>query len=260
MTREWTSPDGRMRLINGDCRRYLPINCKCVDAVVTSPPYNLGGFHQMHNGNSAKWKYGEHDDCMDEVEYQEWQEDILELLYDSCNGPLFYSHKNRIVDGKMICPIEWINRTRWIVHQCVVVNKGSGANVDKRRFFPVHENVWVCFKDQKGRINNADSITDVWFVGDQQTNRKDINHPAVMPLSVATKCVKTINGVVLDPFMGSGTTAIACINTGRKFIGIEKDADYFDAAVARIEKAMQQECLPLDTPPAKPQPTAQELF
>lgn len=53
------------------------------------------------------------------------------------------------------------------------------------------------------------------------------------------------DGTVLDPFMGSGTTGIACIRTGRKFIGIEKDPAHFQTAVERIRRELQQELLPL---------------
>ncbi len=48
------------------------------------------------------------------------------------------------------------------------------------------------------------------------------------------------NATILDPFMGSGTTGVACVKTGRKFIGIELDRGYFDIAVKRIEKALKE--------------------
>lgn len=48
-----------------------------------------------------------------------------------------------------------------------------------------------------------------------------------------------LSATVLDPFMGSGTTGIACIRSGRKFIGIEKDAKYFEIAKERIRKELQ---------------------
>jgi len=55
-----------------------------------------------------------------------------------------------------------------------------------------------------------------------------------------------VGGVVCDPFTGSGTTGIACIRTGRKFIGIEKDDRYFDIARNRLEKELRQGRLPLE--------------
>ena len=70
------------------------------------------------------------------------------------------------------------------------------------------------------------------------------HHPTVKPLSLmeylCTLTKTPTGGLVLDPFMGSGTTGVACVNTGRKFIGIELDPDYFAIAEKRIEEAEQQ--------------------
>lgn len=67
------------------------------------------------------------------------------------------------------------------------------------------------------------------------------HHPTVKPLALmeylCTLTATPTGGVVLDPFMGSGTTGVACVNTGRHFIGIEKDAGYFEIARRRIEQA-----------------------
>jgi DNA modification methylase len=65
-------------------------------------------------------------------------------------------------------------------------------------------------------------------------------------------CVEKTKGVVLDPFMGSGTTGVACVKLGRKFIGIECERKYFDAAVRRIEQAYAQGDLFVAAPSAKP--------
>jgi site-specific DNA-methyltransferase (adenine-specific) len=231
---------GNATLYLGDCLTIL--QGVSADVCLTSPPYNLGGFHQMHGGNSAKWEYDEFEDDMPETDYQVQQKALVELLFDCLSGPLFYSHKNRIVDGRLISPLSWMSDTRWIIHQQVVINKGSGANVDKRRFFPVHEVMLVCFKEADFRLNNEACLTDVWSV--EQTNRKDINHPAVMPLSMAQKALSATGGdVILDPYMGSGTTGIAALSQGRRFIGIERSEKYFDLACQRIDNAQRQERL-----------------
>jgi modification methylase len=234
---------GRARLLLGDCRDILPTLGK-VDACLTSPPYNLGGFHQMHGGNSAKWEYDQFCDDMPEEDYQAEQIAICNLLYEIVDGPLFYSHKNRIVEGQLISPIGWLERTSWTIHQQVIINKGSGANVDKRRFFPVHEVMLVCFKDRDGRLNNEDCLTDVWPV--EQTNRKDVRHPASMPLSMARKALNaTTAGSIIDPYMGSGTTGIAALRAGKSFVGIERSEAYFDMAVRRIREANGDDAGPL---------------
>ena len=66
-------------------------------------------------------------------------------------------------------------------------------------------------------------------------------HPTQKPLPLMTWCVEFTTGTVLDPFMGSGTTGVACAQLGRKFIGIEIDRKYFDIACERIDNAYRQE-------------------
>lgn len=65
-------------------------------------------------------------------------------------------------------------------------------------------------------------------------------HPTQKPVALMEWCINKTTGTVLDPFMGSGTTGVACVNLGRKFIGIEIDPDYFEIACRRIEEAYQQ--------------------
>jgi len=65
-------------------------------------------------------------------------------------------------------------------------------------------------------------------------------HPTQKPVAVMQWCVNFTTGTVLDPFMGSGTTGVACANLGRNFIGIEMDERYFDIACKRIEQAYLQ--------------------
>ena len=65
-------------------------------------------------------------------------------------------------------------------------------------------------------------------------------HPTQKPLRLIKWCVEKTTGLVLDPFMGSGTTGVACMNLGRKFIGIEIDPKYFNIACKRIDQAQRQ--------------------
>ena len=66
------------------------------------------------------------------------------------------------------------------------------------------------------------------------------DHPTQKPLSLMTELVSLTTGTILDPFLGSGTTGVACANLGRKFIGIEIEEKYFDIACERIEAAQAQ--------------------
>lgn len=84
-------------------------------------------------------------------------------------------------------------------------------------------------------------------------------HPTQKPEALMEWCVGFTRGLVLDPFLGSGTTGVACARLGRSFIGIEIHEPYFDIACRRIEAAQRQSDL-FVTQPAAPQPTTGELF
>ena len=71
-------------------------------------------------------------------------------------------------------------------------------------------------------------------------------HPTAKPIrlmEIQINASTNENDIVLDPFMGSGTTGIASMNLKRKFIGIEREQKYFDIACKRIEDAQRQVCL-----------------
>ena len=65
-------------------------------------------------------------------------------------------------------------------------------------------------------------------------------HPTQKPVPLMEWCVGFTTGTVLDPFMGSGTTGVACVNLGRPFVGIEREVEWFDHACRRIEAAYRQ--------------------
>jgi site-specific DNA-methyltransferase (adenine-specific) len=236
-------------LLQGDCLDILPtLADMSVDAVVTSPPYNLGGdFHTC--GNGVRISYGAYsgfDDDMPEGEYQRWQVDVLAELYRVVNddGFVFYNHNNRIKNGSMISPLEWILKTKWIVKQHVVIDQSGTPNTDKRRFFPIHELVFVLAKKPSSNLNNEAKYSDIWKLPRQK--RKDTGHPATFPLELPERCIGAFSGeTILDPFMGSGTTGVACVKLGRNFIGIEKSPRYFEVAERRITDAQLQMVMPL---------------
>jgi site-specific DNA-methyltransferase (adenine-specific) len=84
--------------------------------------------------------------------------------------------------------------------------------------------------------------------GNSRDTRRRNHHPTVKPVALMEYLVRLAcrpGGTVLDPFMGSGTTGIACIREGMKFIGIEKSPEYFEIAKARLENELKQKCLPI---------------
>lgn len=96
---------------------------------------------------------------------------------------------------------------------------------------------------------NIDTVVRVF-----DANRSDVGreHPTQKPVSLMAWCVAKTSGTVLDPFMGSGTTGVACLNQGRKFIGVEVEPKYFDMACKRIDEAHRQPRLFAEPKPPEP--------
>ena len=83
-------------------------------------------------------------------------------------------------------------------------------------------------------MNNKEAYSDCWVFRDK-LKRKETGHPATFPIEIVKRILEICNGkLVLDPFMGSGTTGIACKELGRNFIGMEIEPKYFEIAKRRI--------------------------
>jgi site-specific DNA-methyltransferase (adenine-specific) len=106
-------------------------------------------------------------------------------------------------------------------------------------------------------FNNPGKVSSVWQFPPAPAN----GHETPKPVELMQRIVETTTNhgdVVLDCFMGSGTTGIACIRTGRKFIGIEKDARYFEIAKQRLERESRQGLLPFTYPTSDSETNATE--
>jgi site-specific DNA-methyltransferase (adenine-specific) len=228
-------------LYKGDCLAVMDDLIQSgvvVDAIVTSPPYNIGNM-RSNTSDGDNFIHGTYsNNNMNEEDYQKWQVGFLDKCFKilSPTGSLFYNHKVRILNGVAIHPLEWIFKSDFILKQEITWNMKKGANCDKMRFFPWSERVYWLAKDSKTQINNKRKLTDVWECV-PTARRRDTGHIAVMPEQIAMNCLEAVGeGLVLDPFMGSGTTGVACKKLGVDFIGIELDDNYFTKAKERIEK------------------------
>lgn len=223
-------------IICGDCLEVMSsMESGSVDLVITSPPYNLGGNH--HTGNK---RYAVYSDSCDEESYQSTQiaviNECLRLL--SPVGSIFYNHKNRISKGRTITPYEWLLKTDAVIKQEMVWYNG-GQNFDKCRFYPMTERVYWLSQNIETQFRNNVNKHDLWNylpVGAKGQHKRAF--PCEMVEGILA-CFPD-NIVVLDPYMGSGTTAIACIRSGRRYIGIELEQKYVDVANERVANELSQ--------------------
>ncbi len=227
--------NNRAFLYHGDCLEVMAkFKPESVDAVITSPPFNLGDKH--HTGSKYHSPYS---DNMPEDKYQTWQLDVLNQLFRvvSDEGSLFYHHKNRIKEGVQITPYEWILKSKWIIKQELVWRNRS-QNFDKIRFYPHTERVYWLVKSSKTKIFNAINAHDIFEWRPVGTKG---NHTRAFPVEFPEQMIKCLLNcnIVLDSFMGSGTTGEACLNQNKTFIGIEINKDYFDIAVERLQDVVK---------------------
>lgn len=249
-----------------DCLNGMSkMNSGSIDAVVTSPPYNL------------KINYGIYRDNKPRQEYLKWLKDVFaecgRVL--SSDGHLFvnmgYSNVDPWIGMDVACMLRetWVlqNHINWVksIH---VGNKTSGhfKPINSKRFLcPTWEHVFHFTKNGDVEIDrlsigvpyeyyeanirgnhtkeskpNLRDKGNCWFIPYETVNSKDLKgkHPAIFPVKLAEECILLTGkktGIVMDPFVGTGTTAVAARNLGWKFIGYDIDSDYIEFAKKRLE-------------------------
>jgi len=224
------------KIICGDClevMKYIPD--ESVDLVITSPPFNLGNNH--HTGN---YRHSSYNDNMPEDRYQDWQLNVLVELYRilSLNGSVLYNHKNRIKNGIQITPYQWILNSPFVIKQEIIWFNGS-QNFDKIRFYPMTERIYWLSKSPKTKLFNAISHHDVFTKKEWPTVGTKGKHKRAFPQTLVSDLLSCFNDakIIFDPFIGSGTTAVAAKNLGRNFIGIDISEEYCEIARKRPENA-----------------------
>lgn len=224
------------KLINADCMDILPtLEDESVDLIITSPPYNFK--HRDNNHDEIVVTYNTYEDNLDPKEYEKWQVTVLNECYRVLKntGLLYYNHKERHSKGEYFHPLNIVQKTKFHPLQTIIWNKNGGVMFNTGRFSNCHEVIIVAYKSKDYmRISlEAEKFFDVWNIN------RDVNPclTASFPLELPKRIINAYNEykdlVVLDCFMGSGTTALASLEEGRDFIGIEIDKEYYDYAVNR---------------------------
>ena len=210
---------GNCELWHGDCREVLPLLPK-VDAVISDPPYGVG------------FKYSTHDD--NPAEYSDFMKQVIGLCDElRGDGPACYWQGMLNADRWH----EWFPKGFRIFAAC----KGFVQYRPTPIQFSWDPVIFFGTPKTKPTVYRKDfHIQNLAPFG---SGREKINHPCPRPLEQVVYVVDSFSvdgDTVLDPFLGSGTTGVACAMLGRNFIGIEKDESYFIEACRRIEQAYAQ--------------------
>jgi site-specific DNA-methyltransferase (adenine-specific) len=215
---------GDATLYLGDCRTIVP-HLGTVDTVVTDPPYGMG-FRSNH-------RTIKHDAIAFDTE--EWPLQLAVSLPVEHSRYVFCRWDNLAGVPKPRSLVTWV-KNNWSMGD---LEHEHARQTEVALFYPGPTHFFP-----KGRP------TDV--IRAPRTDNE--HHPTEKPVQLMRAIIEWTSGTILDPFMGSGTTGVAAIKLGRKFIGIEIDPGYFDIACRRIEQATRQPDLFI----AKPAPPVQE--
>ena len=229
---------GDCTLYLGDCREILPTLGK-VDAVVTDPPYGIG------------FKYNTHID--DKESYPDFIWPIIQASEALVNegGPVFIWQSQKWVPRFH----ELFPGRNWRIFVAAKNFTQMLPVAMQHGYDPV-----VCWWKDGAKPWTAGTANRDWNVANTaplvaSPLNLERAHPCPRPIGQVRHVVEqwcVPGGIVLDPFMGSGTTGVACAKLGRKFIGIEIDPKYFDIACKRIEAAYAQLDLFVPAPREKP--------
>jgi DNA modification methylase len=220
---------GDATLYLGDCLEIMPTLGR-VDAVVTDPPYI------MDPTSRAKSYEGLTSNARETLERKGMHRGFdIGVIFVAAHVVSFCSKK------QIKLYIEEAE-TRGYVWTIITWNKPAPTPLFKRNYLPDTEYIFHMWRGVE--VGGTYDTKRKWYV--LGAPRHDIGHPTVKPTEIIVNLVVNATGkggAVLDPFMGSGTTGVACAKLGRKFIGIEIDAEYFDIACKRIALAYAQPSL-----------------
>ena len=238
-----------MWIYNADFLRTDCIKERTVDLIVTSPPYNVG------------IKYNSHNDKMFYEDYlsftRKWLTKCYRLIKNDgrfcLNIPL---DKNKGGQQSVCADITTIaKQVGWKYHSTIIWNEqnisrrtawGSWLSASAPYVIAPVEVIVILYKDRWKKISGSrksdigkkefmDWTNGVWtFMGE---SKKRIGHPTPFPVELPRRCMKLfsfVDDIVLDPFLGSGSTLLACVLTNRKGIGVEIDKNYCEVAKQRL--------------------------
>ena len=239
---------GDCTLYCGDCLDIMP-TLGLIDHVVSDPPYEqvsqdrIGGIKRNDGGRvTSKLEFQGIDLIRDR---------FCGIMKESCTGwGLCFCTSEGVAlwrDAIERANIKYKSPMIWIKPDAMPKFNGQGPALG-------HENIVSCWFGSGVAQWNAGGKRGVYTHCTNQKTRHGV-HPTEKPISLMVELLNDFTNsgqTILDPFMGSGTTGVACVKTGRKFIGIELEPKYFDIACKRIEDAYKQPDMFVAPPESKP--------
>ncbi len=208
------------KIINADCLDVLrKLPDKCVDLVLTDPPYGIGSKFKSKFGLNVAYK---------EYDKFDWNNKIPseEIFME-----MFRVSKHQIIFGGNYFTVHLKPTNAWIVWDKI-------GQYNLKNPFSDCELAWTSFSFPMKKYTNV----NMGFITGKEEKGKRI-HPTQKPLKLFQAILQDFSkpgNIILDPFSGSGTTAVAAHNLGRRFVCIEKDRGYWEASVKRLEDARKQ--------------------
>lgn len=234
------------KIICGNCIEVMKsMPDESIDLVVTSPPYNLKnstGNGMKAGTKSGRWAnnplqngYKGHNDEMPHDQYVKWQRnclsEMMRLLRE--DGAIFYNHKWRVQKGLIQDRADIV--VGFPVRQIIIWKRAGGFNFNPGYFVPTYEVIYLIAKPKFTLVKGANGYGDVWEINQELKN----NHPAPFPIELPRRCIESTDAqIILDPFMGSGTTALAARELGRNYVGIEISEEYCKQAENRLATSL----------------------
>jgi len=241
--------DYQNKIFCGDALTILKsLPDEIVDVGVTSPPYNKG--ENKKGWLVANVKYKGASDKLPEDLYQKNQIAVLDEIFriTKPGGSFFYNHKIRWERGRLLHPMDWLRKTKWIIRQEIIWDRMIAANIRGWRFWQVEERIYWLYKPKGNNYIGEELkpkhalLTSIWRFPPERENP----HPAPFPLALPIRCIFSVmdekkGGLVIDPYCGSGTTLVAAKILGHNFIGIDISKEYVEFSEKRLKNYKTEE-------------------
>ena len=240
------------KIYNEDCLEGMKrIPDKSVDLIFTSPPYNMnlrirnGKYCSRQIVKEISTKYENFSDNLSMEDYFEFNKKIIEELT-RIGGLVFYNIQ--FLTGNKVALFKLIGHFSEILKEVIVWDKVNGQPAIQEGVLNSQYEVILVFDSSNAISRKFDTATfkrgtlsNVWNI--KRGKKYSSKHGATFPVELAERVILNFadkNALILDPFIGLGTTAIAAINTKRNFIGFELDKDYFEIAQNRIKERQNE--------------------